>query len=427
MWTYFMHFFFINILLTSAQVNNMISGNSGDFTCYSFGSLESCLEKAEKNTTSLTIKDSDVPRILGRAFEKFGALKSMAINLCGLKKIHAYAFIGLNNLEKLDLSQNSLTLLESSYFKYLPNLRHLDVSFNEIKAIDDIIFFVLEKLQNFYFDYNKISAVSNRMLERLKNDGPQKVSLRNVKIGRNPMNWEHRILLTRRLDDLSINYKDDWENWNWLSSTIRECQENGFMGLPGDQALNCAIEKLLDFAQENLEKTTYTPCVPEATTLVNCFKGNVTQLQNIDGIRFAIEGFGSVIKPLNDIHGRFHITPEYKTKLDHQVLNYVASQSEWAWFEDVINSCKSGLYEEAILDCEVQQLLDFTFSIFNDSQSLEASSSQTFCSDQVNSLLLCSRFTPVVDDIAARRALEGFKYILPQMDTSLGRLNEGLL
>lgn len=110
--------------------------------------------------------------------------------MCGLKKIHPYAFMGLNNLEKLDLSQNSLTLLESSYFNYLPNLRHLDVSFNEIKAIDDIIFFVLEKLENLYFDYNKVSAVSNRMLERLNSDGPQKLSLRNVKIGKNPMNWE---------------------------------------------------------------------------------------------------------------------------------------------------------------------------------------------------------------------------------------------
>ena len=114
----------------------------------------------------------------------------MAINLCGLKKIHPYAFIGLNNLEKLDLSQNSLTLLEASYFNYLPNLRHLDVSFNEIKAIDDIIFFTLDNLENFYFDYNKVSAVSNRMLERLQSDGPRKVNLRNVKFGRNPLKWE---------------------------------------------------------------------------------------------------------------------------------------------------------------------------------------------------------------------------------------------
>ena len=109
-------------------------------------------------------------------------------------------------------------------------------------------------------------------------------------------------------------------------------------------------------------------------------------------------------------------------------MTYVASESDWAWFENVINVCSNGLYnEEAILDCEVQQLLDFAYSIFEDSQTLGGSSNQTYCSDQVNSLLLCSRVTPFVDDIAVRRALEGFEYILPQMDTSLGKLNEGFL
>ena len=116
------------------------------------------------------------------------------------------------------------------------------------------------------------------------------------------------MLLTRRFDDLNVNYKDDWDNWNWLSTTIRECQENGLVGLSSDQVLNCAIEKLLDFAHENLKSTNaYTPCVPEATTLTNCFKGNASQLQNIDGVRYAIEGLGSIIRPMNDIHGKFHM------------------------------------------------------------------------------------------------------------------------
>lgn len=112
------------------------------------------------------------------------------MNLCGIRKIDREAFYGLSNLEKLDLSENELLLLESSYLINTPNLKHLDVSFNKIEIIDDLIIYNLNKLENFYFDYNKISAVSNRMLHRLQSDVLPKVNLRHVKFGKNPLNWE---------------------------------------------------------------------------------------------------------------------------------------------------------------------------------------------------------------------------------------------
>lgn len=113
------------------------------------------------------------------------------------------------------------------------------------------------------------------------------------------------MLLTRRFDDLNINYQDDWENWNWLSKTLRDCQENE-LGLSNDQVMNCAIKKLLNFAEENFNST-YTPCVPEASKLIKCSKGNIPQHQDIDGIRYAMEGLGSIIRSMEFPQAKFHM------------------------------------------------------------------------------------------------------------------------
>lgn len=111
-------------------------------------------------------------------------------------------------------------------------------------------------------------------------------------------------MLTRKFDDLNINYQDDWDNWNWLSKTLRDCQENESK-LSMDQVMNCAIRKLLNFAEENFHFST-TPCVPEASKLIECSKGNIPQHEEIDGIRYAVEGLGSILRPMEFPQAQFH-------------------------------------------------------------------------------------------------------------------------
>ncbi|XP_043483058.1 uncharacterized protein LOC122511709 [Leptopilina heterotoma] len=409
--------FLINISLINAL--GIISGNWENITCFKFDSLDSCLGKLEANTTSLKIENSRIIRINRRAFLYYQSLHSLSINNCGIRKIDREAFDGLSELEKLDLSENELILLEFSYLSFVPNLKYLDVSFNKIEAIDDLIIYNLNKLETFYFDYNKISAISNRMLHRLNSELMPRVNLRRVKFGRNPLNWEYQTLLTRKFDDLNINYQDDWDNWNWLSKTLRDCQENESK-LSMDQVMNCAIRKLLNFAEENFNFSN-TPCVPEASKLIECSKGNVPQHQEIDGIRYAVEGLGSILRPMEFPQAQFHTSPNYKSKLDYQVIRYNGGKSDWAWFEGIISKCSKGAFvEEQVLDCEVQELLNFAAEIFENSDS--SFNSSALCSTQVDNLLQCSKVSDVIDEITVRRSIQGFQLILQQTDKSLQKL-----
>lgn len=111
------------------------------------------------------------------------------------------------------------------------------------------------------------------------------------------------MLLTKRFDDLNINYQDDWDNWNWLSKTLRDCQETELQ-ISNDQLMNCGIKKLFMFVEENFNST-YTPCVPEANKLIECSKGNVPE-NDFDGVRYAVEGLGSIIRSMEFPKAKFH-------------------------------------------------------------------------------------------------------------------------
>ena len=114
--------------------------------------------------------------------------------------------------------------------------------------------------------------------------------------------------------------------------------------------------------------------------------------------------------------------------MDYQkIIHYNAPKDDWRWFElDIVKICSNGAtHEEQILDCYVQQLLDLTFSSFDETHLVGNSSIQTSCNIEVNNLLQCSRFPPGADEkIALRKAIQGIELILPlQTETSLGRLN----
>lgn len=115
-------------------------------------------------------------------------------------------------------------------------------------------------------------------------------------------------------------------------------------------------------------------------------------------------------------------SPDYKTKLDYQVIRYNAGQDDWAWFENVINICSKGAFhEEQVLDCEVQHLLNFAVEIFENSDL--STNSSALCNNEVNNLLQCSKVSEVIDEITVRRSIQGFQLILPEMDNSLRKLD----
>lgn len=76
--------------------------------------------------------------------EKFPNIKRLWINGCGLKKISKTDLIGLENLEELDLSGNSLT------------------------SLSDELFADMRRLKIIRFDHNKLERLSSKLLQPIE-------------------------------------------------------------------------------------------------------------------------------------------------------------------------------------------------------------------------------------------------------------------
>lgn len=77
----------------------------------------------------------------------------------GIEKLNADDFVGMENLEMLDLSQNKLTELPEKVFEPLSSLRNLDLSSNQITNISENSFQGLILLERLYLYSNQIKAI----------------------------------------------------------------------------------------------------------------------------------------------------------------------------------------------------------------------------------------------------------------------------
>ncbi|XP_076675625.1 uncharacterized protein LOC143372891 [Andrena cerasifolii] len=260
------------------------------------------LEAIRANTRTIEISESQIAELPGHAFAKFGAtLVTLDLHQSGIETIDSMAFIGLTKLESLILWGNKLRSVPRHWFVNTYNLRTLDLSFNSIDVIDYAVFELLPNLENFYFDYNQIKFIDYSMFAYLRN-------LKTVKFEKNPLNWGYHALLTWQLENQRVKYTEQWENWGWMNVMIKECTESGYGEIPKDTVLDCLVAKLLDFTHRAFPTVAEVGniCTAPASQLVRCMRPkNATGDTDNETVRRILEDYTAILTPMTNSLGRF--------------------------------------------------------------------------------------------------------------------------
>ena len=173
-----------------------ISGNSGEYNRYLANIPKSVLHlEFEKSNiewfnvsslhdiTSLFIGGNDFNSlgcVSGRCLYPVNklSLKILSVSHCYIRSILPGAFEGSYNLEKIDLSFNSITHVPNKTFNELKSLRNLSLSHNLLTQIPKEI--SLPSLKELYLSYNKIETISVNSLANFT--GLETLSLRGNNI-----------------------------------------------------------------------------------------------------------------------------------------------------------------------------------------------------------------------------------------------------
>lgn len=118
----------------------------------------------------------------------------------------------------------------------------------------------------------------------------------------------YRILLEWQLDAAQVDYRDDWEEWGWMNSIVRECQDNGKGTALNDTMLDCVVEKFIHL-EINLGHFSFrltdqnsSACLYEATALTQCSKHYSS---GSDPIRVSLESLIANMKVIGAVDGKY--------------------------------------------------------------------------------------------------------------------------
>ncbi|KAF2879133.1 hypothetical protein ILUMI_27040 [Ignelater luminosus] len=92
-------------------------------------------------------------------------IKYLTISSCDVETIHENAFRNLNNLEELDLGNNSISILPDRVFKRSGELKKLNLSNNNIEELSRNTFEGLSNLKLLYLSKNTISRFHIKTLD----------------------------------------------------------------------------------------------------------------------------------------------------------------------------------------------------------------------------------------------------------------------
>ncbi|XP_069058133.1 leucine-rich repeat and fibronectin type III domain-containing protein 1-like protein [Pleurodeles waltl] len=127
--------------------------NTLDITSRTFANLDNLIE--------LTIRHTNIAFIDASAFSGLKSLSHLRLNEVNLQNmdLHGAAFQDLQ-LQHLDLSNNSLTTINSQMFSGLSKLKTLNLSRNKISLIHDKAFENQVQLSILNLDYNSLSTIT---------------------------------------------------------------------------------------------------------------------------------------------------------------------------------------------------------------------------------------------------------------------------
>ena len=112
-------------------------------------------------------------------------VKDLSMKKCAIENLRKGFFVGMGHLLKLDLSENSLTIVEDVDFRHLVGLKNLDLSYNKLTHVSDTAFIRLIQLERLDLSHNKLHVMS---LHDLASDAGRRTlkSLRTVELRGNP-------------------------------------------------------------------------------------------------------------------------------------------------------------------------------------------------------------------------------------------------
>ena len=109
--------------------------------------LEESTFKGLANLKSLRVREGQIKVIEDMAFQELDQLESLDISRNNITEMFADALIGMVKLEILDLSRNQMTMLPNNYFDHAPNLRVVLLESNKIQRIYRKAFWNLDQLE----------------------------------------------------------------------------------------------------------------------------------------------------------------------------------------------------------------------------------------------------------------------------------------
>jgi Leucine-rich repeat (LRR) protein len=120
------------------------------------------------NVTSLSFESMDILSIEIDAFMGLNNLIELNISNNRLEKIDSRVFNYLEKLEILKLNSNELYELEPTLFYTLGNLKFLDLSDNKLSFIHPALFFKLDKLEKLNLSSNRLKSIHPDILSKFK-------------------------------------------------------------------------------------------------------------------------------------------------------------------------------------------------------------------------------------------------------------------
>ena len=106
------------------------------------------------NLEYLNLENNSLSSIDSQAFFNLGRLNTLILSSNKLNHLNEIFFDDLSNLKFLNLSWNSIEFIKKYLFKELFKLETIDLSFNRIRFIENFSFFKLTYLRNLHLNDN---------------------------------------------------------------------------------------------------------------------------------------------------------------------------------------------------------------------------------------------------------------------------------
>lgn len=147
---------------------------------------------------AIEFNDGELPHLPARSLRRFTNLHELTINNCGLKTIEAYAFKHQTSLERLSIINNPLGMVSANWT--LPrSLEWLDLSGDSLTLIEPNSIGLLDKLKHLSLTNNKLQSIYTSELTNLR-------SLEYILYNVNHLKWRSCVEIKEFLDSRNIKY-----------------------------------------------------------------------------------------------------------------------------------------------------------------------------------------------------------------------------